>query len=260
MSYDIILIYSNRSDQKSLIILNYPGYLLIFHQFESLFTQPFRKTNKADMLLSYSRVRLILYSILISIIALSYALIIFRYTELDNSAPQLPDRSWPLSAVASQLNWIVVTSINQPTKEIARLAQQKHFQLLVVGDEKSPKNWTFPNAIFLSETDQRQLGYSILQSTPSNSYNRKNVGYLFALRNGARFIYDTDDDNAPIWDLAEYFDLDEYDTGLVLTNTGDDSIYVNPYSHFGQPTIWPRGFPLSQINKPVQVGGSSSLS
>ena len=149
--------------------------------------------------------------------------------------------------------WIVVTSVNQPTKEIARLASQKFFQLLVVGDKKTPEDWSYPNTIFLSRTDQEKIGYSILESTPLNSYNRKNIGYLFAIQNGAKYIYDTDDDNAPIIDLIDYFDLNEFDHGLVLTAESGSSSYVNPYSHFGQPTIWPRGYPLSEINKPVQV-------
>ncbi len=216
------------------------------------------------MLLSFSRVRFLVFSISTIIIVLCYSLILFRYTQPAFSPSQHSNHLKPLKRIASQPNWIVVTSVNQPTKEIARLSQQKHFQLLVVGDKKSPQNWTYPNTIFLSTTDQQELGYSILQSTPYNSYNRKNIGYIFALQNGAHFIYDTDDDNSPIIDLAEYFDLSDYDHGLVLTTTGTDnfssSIYVNPYSHFGQPTIWPRGFPLSEINKPIQVCKSLHLS
>ena len=34
--------------------------------------------------------------------------------------------------------------------------------------------------------------------------------------------------------------------GLVVDN--QDSHLFNPYPHFGQPTLWPRGFPLANIN------------
>jgi len=214
------------------------------------------------MLLSFFRVKAKLFSITTIIICAFYVLIIFQYTkpEPENSTLQHKFQHKTLknlSLTNRKLNWIVVTSINPPTKEIARLAKQKHYQLLVVGDKKSPQNWSWPNAIFLSTSEQEELGYSILESTPTNSYNRKNIGYLFALQNGAQFIYDTDDDNAPIVDLIDYFDLGEYDYGLVLTGLENDnastSVYVNPYSHFGQPTIWPRGLPLSEINKPIEV-------
>ena len=142
------------------------------------------------MLLSYSRVRFLLLSRIIITITLGYMLIIIIYHKPAsyNTITQPTSRLNRVNTTNYHLSWIVVTSTNPPTKEIARLAQQKHFQLLVVGDQKSPKNWAYPNTIFLSTSDQQELGYSILESTPSNSYNRKNIGYLFALQNRAQFI------------------------------------------------------------------------
>ena len=65
--------------------------------------------------------------------------------------------------------------------------------------------------------------------------------------NGAKYIYDTDDDNFPINDLSEYFSLDKHDYGLIFSC--NSSKIINPYAHFGQPLIWPRGYPLSGISK-----------
>jgi hypothetical protein len=73
-------------------------------------------------------------------------------------------------------------------------------------------------------------------------------GYLYAIRNGAKFIYDTDDDNAPIHDLMDYFIFDEFKHGLVY-DCQNSSRLINPYAHFGQPMIWPRGYPLSEIHE-----------
>ena len=166
--------------------------------------------------------------------------------------------------------WIVVTSINEPTEQIKVLSKINQFQLLVVGDKKSKPNWTCENVVYLDITKQRDLNYNSFKTTPFNSYTRKNIGYLFAIENGARFIYDTDDDNAPIVDLNKYFNFDEHDYGLTFDTLNiksynkcsvidqnvekiqDDllnGLVLNPYAHFGQPTIWPRGYPLSQINK-----------
>lgn len=70
---------------------------------------------------------------------------------------------------------------------------------------------------------------------------------MYAIENGAKFIYDTDDDNAPINDLSEYFHFDKHDYGLIFDC--NSSMLINPYAHFGQPLIWPRGYPMVDIHK-----------
>jgi hypothetical protein len=74
---------------------------------------------------------------------------------------------------------------------------------------------------------------------------------LYAIEHGASIIYDTDDDNAP-HDVAEFennFDLIETEekSGLILD--GDSKLVQNPYAHFGQRSIWPRGYPLEEIGQ-----------
>ena len=176
-------------------------------------------------------------------------------------------KSYKSSLIKSK--WIVVTSINEPTEQIKKLSKINEFQLLVVGDKKSISNWSCENVIYLDINKQQDLDFKSFKTTPFNSYTRKNIGYLFAIENGARFIYDTDDDNSPIVDLNKYFNFDEYDYGLVFDSLNINSynkcttidkdidkienellngLVLNPYAHFGQPTIWPRGYPLSQIN------------
>jgi len=145
--------------------------------------------------------------------------------------------------------WIVVTSINNPTKQLDKLTNEKEFQLLVVADLKTNKTWSHENkkTIYLDINNQTKLHYSILETIPFNSYTRKNIGYLYAIQNGAQFIYDTDDDNEPIVNLVDYFDLNEFKTELEYDL--NSPLILNTYAHFGQPTIWPRGFPLNEINK-----------
>ncbi|VDO75975.1 unnamed protein product [Heligmosomoides polygyrus] len=94
--------------------------------------------------------------------------------------------------------------------------------VVVVGDKKTPKNWSVPGVHFLSVDTQLSLGYGIVESMPYKSYTRKNIGYLYAIEHGAEWIYDTDDDNKPY----ELF---------------------NPYLFYGHADMWPRGFPLERI-------------
>jgi len=43
---------------------------------------------------------------------------------------------------------------------------------------------------------------------------RKNIGYLFAIQNGAKFIYDTDNNNCPIMKRIEINRTISWENGL----------------------------------------------
>jgi hypothetical protein len=48
---------------------------------------------------------------------------------------------------------------------------------------------------FLSDKHQTEIPDAFVQAMPWHSFGRKNVGYLFAIANGAKVIWDFDDDN-----------------------------------------------------------------
>jgi hypothetical protein len=145
--------------------------------------------------------------------------------------------------------WIVVTSINNPTKQIINLAKQNKFRLVVVADLKTNSSWFASNVSYFSIKQQNKFNLKSILSTPFNSYTRKNIGYLFAILNGAKFIYDTDDDNEPINDLIDFYDFNQFKYELEYDSNAP--LVINPFAHFGQPTIWPRGFQLDQISNNI---------
>ena len=49
--------------------------------------------------------------------------------------------------------------------------------------------------VFLSHEDQLRMNSSFVNRLPWNSFARKNVGYLYAIAQGAKVIFDFDDDN-----------------------------------------------------------------
>lgn len=120
--------------------------------------------------------------------------------------------------------------------------------LVVVGDSKSPPNWKYKDAIFLSLQDQTDLAerYSVVEEIPTKSYLRKMVGYLYAIDHGAKYIYETDDDNSALDGLLG-FKYVKY-RGLEM-DCEAPSMFVNPYAYFGQPSVWPRGYPLEMISE-----------
>ncbi|KAG0036009.1 hypothetical protein BGZ82_004832 [Podila clonocystis] len=88
--------------------------------------------------------------------------------------------------------------------------------------------------------------YGIVEVIPYRAYTRKNIGYLWAIQQGATKVFDTDDDNLP---TGNDIILEPPTRGVVgyrSDNTTGKS--VNIYSHFGRPDIWPRGFPLEEID------------
>lgn len=143
----------------------------------------------------------------------------------------------------AQSQWIIVTTINYPTEAIKKLTSQKDWRVVIVADKKTPKDWYCENCDFLSVEKQSSLGYEIFKHLPWNHYSRKNIGYLYAIEHGAKVIYETDDDNI-IKTSLDY--LPELSDINVFHN---NNFCVNPYAYFGQPTVWPRGYPLEYILK-----------
>lgn len=146
-------------------------------------------------------------------------------------------------------NWIVVTTINHPTEAIVRFSKlsKKGWNVVVVGDEKTPKNWTQENITYLSIDMQDELFGDLSRETPRNHYCRKNIGYLYAIKNGARCILETDDDNIPYEDFGS--GVVEIRRGRLLTGAR----WVNVYKYFTNENIWPRGTPLDEIQSVGRV-------
>jgi hypothetical protein len=142
-------------------------------------------------------------------------------------------------------NFLIITTIISPTEAISSFSRFDGLQLLVVGDKKTPENWSYPNSLFLSVDEQRRLGYSIDKHLPYNHYSRKMIGYVYAVMSGADIIAESDDDNIPKknWGIPY-----KYDSEMgVYPVTNPDLGFVNVYRRYTEFHIWPRGFPLNLI-------------
>jgi hypothetical protein len=138
------------------------------------------------------------------------------------------------------MNYIIITSINEPTTAIEEYSRLQDWHTIVVSDVKSTQ-YKYYNTTFLTIEDQNKLGFKSIETTPYNHYSRKNLGYLYAIKNGANLIYDTDDDTIPY----DFWNSREFKCNKLIS--GDK--YINPYSLFTKEKVWPRGFDLSYINK-----------
>ena len=134
--------------------------------------------------------------------------------------------------------FIVITSIFLPTEAIEKFAQLKDWKVIVVGDKKTAVDWGHPGVTYLSPGGQQEVASKFAGLLPWNSYTRKNIGYLYAILQGARVIYESDDDNIPLdnWVNEPAFSMD--------AELLSDASFVNIYSYFTDKKVWPRGIPL----------------
>ncbi|KAJ4906626.1 hypothetical protein Rs2_10284 [Raphanus sativus] len=168
-----------------------------------------------------------------------------------SSIQVLPDKTSPYSTFLTE-RWIVVSVTNHPTEELKTLVKIRGWQVLAVGNSMTPKDWSLKGSIFLSLDAQAELGYRVLDHLPYDSFVRKSVGYLFAIHHGAKKIYDADDRVEVIGgDLGKSFDVELVGEDPVLQYSHEDPnrTVVNPYVHFGQRSVWPRGLPLENVGE-----------
>ena len=130
--------------------------------------------------------------------------------------------------------FIVITSIFKPTEAIEAFSKLKDYHLVVVGDKKSPVDWQHENCTYLNVAAQIELASSLATAIPFNHYGRKMIGYVYAMKQGADIIIDTDDDNIPYadWNFPPFEGS--------YRSSGGDLGWVNIYHHFSeQPrTAW----------------------
>ncbi|MBM3910594.1 MAG: DUF288 domain-containing protein [Thaumarchaeota archaeon] len=136
--------------------------------------------------------------------------------------------------------FVIITTVNPFTKAIKKITNLTKYKLVLVGDLKTPP-YKNKKLVFLDVKMQKQLPFSSLNTCPYNSYQRKNIGYLYAIHNDANTIIETDDDNFPLKNWGEVR-FDHEDAYLVLSPR-----IFNVYSEFTKEKIWPRGFPLENI-------------
>ncbi|HED06182.1 MAG TPA: DUF288 domain-containing protein [Ignavibacteria bacterium] len=139
--------------------------------------------------------------------------------------------------------FIIITTINKKTEAINKFSTLlKDWQIILIGDKKSKNIKSEGNITFLSVEDQKKLNFKTAKISPYNHYARKNIGYLYAMKLGADIIYDTDDDNIPYDDwIFTDFKHSEYTTSK--------NKFLNIYKYFTKENVWPRGYPLDEINK-----------
>ncbi len=152
----------------------------------------------------------------------------------------------------------VITSINKQNmaiKNFYKLCYKNNVSFYLVGDKKTPKYKNKKNFKFLSLNFQKKLSFQSVNKTPTNSYSRKNIGYLYAMINGSKTIYESDDDNYP---KKNFF---TQNLKKLKIQQIEEKRFINIYKYFYKKNdlIWPRGLPLSELDKTSKSSKKSNI-
>jgi hypothetical protein len=141
---------------------------------------------------------------------------------------------------------IVTTTINPPTEAIRRFAEMPNWELCVVGDHKTPPDYKITRGTYLSPEAQEKLDPKLSEAIGWNCIQRRNMGLLWAFRQGAERVAVVDDDNIPYPGWGENLmvgcptEVTEYQTDLPAF----DPVGATNHSH-----LWHRGYPLQLLPK-----------
>lgn len=137
---------------------------------------------------------------------------------------------------------IVTTTINKPTTATKKFAKVNGWDFLVVGDRKTPHG-EYDEYTYLHPEDQEKLDKNLSDMIGWDCIQRRNMGFVYALKHGYKHIATVDDDNIPLDTWGGLFkpqELDVYSTDFGFF----DPLSVTNYNH-----LWHRGFPIQHVHK-----------
>jgi len=138
---------------------------------------------------------------------------------------------------------VALTTVNRPADAVRAFIDGDGgvdgYDVIIVGDRKTPDDYRDLDCVFLDLPAQHKQFPVLAKQLPVDSYARKNLGYLYAIKHGYDVIAESDDDNLP---LANWGELPARFTRRVTAPK-----YPNIYSLYTDAHIWPRGFPLDKI-------------
>ena len=141
--------------------------------------------------------------------------------------------------------FIVTTTINPPTEAIELYDSKKDWELIVIGDKKTPKDYRLVNGLYVSPEDQEKIDPALSEAIGWNCIQRRNFGTLLAYKNGADIVALIDDDNIP---------LDHWGKNILVDSEVEcnyyeiDSLCFDPIAVTNYPHLWHRGFPLQLLS------------
>ncbi len=139
---------------------------------------------------------------------------------------------------------IVTTTINPPTKAIHKFEDMSDWDLVVIGDLKTPKDYKLKRGIYVTPEMQEKYDKEFSDAVGWNCIQRRNFGLLWAHDMKADIVAVVDDDNIPFegWgenlSIGKETEVNYYETDLPAF----DPVGATNHKH-----LWHRGYPLQLL-------------
>jgi hypothetical protein len=141
---------------------------------------------------------------------------------------------------------IVTTTINSPTKAVKLFQAMKDWDLVVIGDLKTPKDYHLDRGIYMDPASQEKYDKELSDAIGWNCIQRRNFGLLVAHDMKADIVAVVDDDNIPLAGWGEnLFVGQEIEVNYCET----DLPAFDPVGATNYPELWHRGYPLQLLSK-----------
>ncbi len=141
---------------------------------------------------------------------------------------------------------IVTTTINPPTKAVKLFQAMKEWDLVVIGDLKTPKDYHLERGVYMDPAAQEKYDKELSDAIGWNCIQRRNFGLLIAHDMKADIVAVVDDDNIPLagWGenlfVGQDIEANYYETDLPA---------FDPIGATNYPKLWHRGYPLQLLSK-----------
>ena len=140
---------------------------------------------------------------------------------------------------------IVTTTINPPTKALTLFSQKEEWDLIVVGDLKTPHDrYKEINCTYLDPDYQHSTYPDLSRAIGWNCIQRRNIGFVEAYKKEYKIIATVDDDNIPYSDWGINCHIgNEVEVDLYRSPNG----YFDPLSVTNNSWLWHRGYPVEHV-------------
>jgi hypothetical protein len=141
---------------------------------------------------------------------------------------------------------IVTTTINAPTKAIDGFQALADWDLVVIGDLKTPPDYRLERGIYVSPAEQEKYDAALSEAIGWNCIQRRSFGLLWANDMQADVVAVVDDDNIPLAGWGEDLlvgrdvEVNYYETDLPAF----DPVGATNHNH-----LWHRGYPLGLLSQ-----------
>jgi len=139
---------------------------------------------------------------------------------------------------------IVTTTINSPTEAIEKFQDMLDWELVVIGDKKTPQDYHLDRGIYVPPDEQEKYDKELSDAIGWNCIQRRSFGLLWAHDMKADIVAVVDDDNIPYEGWGDNLSIDKdveanfYETELPA---------FDPVGATNHEYLWHRGYPLQLL-------------